>query len=987
MYIVFACHGMPFRGDTLQTKSLGGSESACYYIAREMAKEHKVLVFTTQEDAEGEWDGVNYAWCGPASQQAPLGEYCHAFIESTYHDALILQRATGVLRAPLAAKTSFLWLHDLALIRQMQGLRQDLFQYDGILSVSDWHRGQIADTWEVSRDHITVVPNAVDRSLYEEAAQTFRVPPSVNREGGLKLFYQSRPERGIDYLVAPGGVMERLLEKRPEAHLYVAGYDNQPQHMQGYYGQVYERVAQLSNCTRLPYMDKATLAYVQKAMDLLVYPGEFEETSCITAMEAQAAGLPFLGSACGALPETCDGGGAKLIPLKDGKCDAEAFFKYLCGIETRELSRMSRRQLEKGDSLDWRRSARIVESLIEDTFRHKQRNPFSMMRTMLDRSDIMLGRRFMAGIPDDAIEGVRPEIVEHNACYEFAGRGHEGLLAQYDGEEAVSELDKDQNLDMSQNRRFGEVAHHLLESNPTRVLDYGCQKGHYLWTLAQIKPEVEYVGIDISPKVMDWAASHVEGATFHCGDVLADFDYEQHGTFDGLILGEVLEHVPDPVELCKRLEPLLREGAKVVMTTPFGDWEGKDYYTRPGPRYHLHHFERPDLQEMFGHHEGYLTTCVPAGRSMREPLGSWVTSFTYRGGPLAKPLDWERKLAQFVPRETVSFCALARNSESTILRSLLSVRELADEFIIALDKSTTDNTREVLERFRDTHAGYRRFVILEADSPLEIGFDEARNRTVDEARGDWVFWMDNDEDLIYPERLVKYLRNNQYDGYAIPQNHMSADPLGILTTDYPVRAFRRVPYLRFNGVVHEHPDDLESPNHGPRFPAMLAETHILHHGYTTETVRRQRFNRNLPLIQRDRKDNPERLLGKLLWMRDLSHMCMFIAEQTQGFVTDDMRRYAEEGIAIFENLLREAEDKPIAARMVRDGIEYYSNLVSVLGEGFETEFQLHCAKSFGQAKLEAGPRRKGRFRTRDHFENYMRFCFDEQMSGFEKRYW
>ena len=340
----------------------------------------------------------------------------------------------------------------------------------------------------------------------------------------------------------------------------------------------------------------------------------------------------------------------------------------------------------------------------------------------------------------------------------------------------------------------------------------------------------------------------------------------------------------------------------------------------------------------------------------QSPKGVVMTTFTYRGGPLAKELDWERKLSQFVPRETVSFCALARNSESTILRSLLSVRELADEFIIALDKSTTDDTREVIERFRDTHAGYRRLVILDADSPLDIGFDEARNRTIDEARGDWIFWMDNDEDLIYPERLVKYLRNNQYDGYAIPQNHMSADPLGILTTDYPVRAFRRVPSLRFNGVVHEHPDDVENPNHGPRHPAMLAETHILHHGYTTETVRRQRFNRNLPLIQRDRRDNPNRLLGKLLWMRDLSHMCMFIAEQTQGYVTDDMRRYAEEGIAIFEDLLKEAEEKPIAARMVRDGIEYYSNLVSVLGEGFETEFQLHCAKSFGQAKLEAGPR-------------------------------
>jgi 2-polyprenyl-3-methyl-5-hydroxy-6-metoxy-1,4-benzoquinol methylase/glycosyltransferase involved in cell wall biosynthesis len=906
-----------------------------------------------------------------------LGEYAHAFIESTYHDALIIQRATGVLRTPIAAKTSFLWLHDLALIRQIPGLRQDLYQYDGMLSVSSWHRDQIAEVWEVSKDHITVVPNSVDRSLYD-------VPPKVV-SGGLKLFYQSRPERGIDYLIAPGGIMERLLKRRPESHLYVAGYDNSPEHMQGYYAQVYRRIEELPNCTRLPFMDKATLAKTQKGMDLLVYPSEFEETSCITAMEAQAAGLPFLGSACGALPETCEGGGAKLVPLKDGKCDAESFFNYLTGVERKELDRLRKLQQAKAESLDWARSAEILDELIHETFRKKQRNRFSMARSMLDRSDVMLFQRY-------ADEDM-PEYEEFREKYAFA-TGHEGLLSQYDADSAVSEIEKDSNLDMSGNTRFLEVASHLLQSDPAHVLDYGCQKGHYLWTLAHMRPEIQYVGVDISPRVIEWANKHARvnevSLSYKHGDVLADdFCYDQYGKFDGLILGEVLEHVPNPVELCSRLEPLLTDGARVVISTPFGDWEGKDFHTRPdAPRYHLHHFERTDLNEMFGHHEGYLTTCVPAGRSVREPLGSWVTTFVYRKDrPMAREIDWERKLSQFVPRETVSFCALARNCESTVLRSLLSVREIVDEFIIALDKTTTDDTRQVLERFRDQHCRHKRFVIVDAESPLEIGFDEARNRTIDLARGDWILWMDTDEDLIYPERLVKFLRHNQYDGYAIPQNHMSADPVGILTTDYPVRAFRRVPYLRFNGVVHEHPDDTERMNCGPRHPAMLGEVHILHHGYTTEKVRRDRFYRNLPLIKRDRKENPDRILGKLLWMRDLSHMCMFHAEQTGGYVTPEMRKYAEEGIAIFEGLLEEAEDNPVAGRMLRDGIEYYSNLVSVLGEGFETEFQLHCAKQFGQAKLDQGPRRKGRFRNRDHFERYMKSCFDEQMQGFEKRYW
>lgn len=984
MHLTFVCPGMPFNGSFIeQGKSLGGSESACYYVAREMARiGHKVLVFTNEQEG-GQFDGVDYAWCGPPSQQFPLGEYVHSFLESSYVDVLILQRALGIHRVSHCAKLAFLWLHDLALVRQLPDLRRDAHLYDGTLAVSNWHRQQIREAWDITSDsHIHVLPNSVDRSLYAGSESTREYNGKE-----LRLLYQSRYERGIDYLVKPGGIMEQLAVRRPGAKLVVCGYANHPDHMRGYYENVNARIAQLPNTHFAGSLSKKHLAQVQMTSDVLVYPGEFEETSCITAMEAQAAGLPMLASATGALPETC-GEGAKLVPLDDkGRCDIAKFVDFLVGVDPAQLRRMHNAQLERAETLGWEHSAKILDDLIHSTMSARQRNPFSMLRSMLDKSDLVLGEHYISKISGH--ETIGPELVELS---KFSTQLTVDAAAHYDADHAVSDIERNNgNLDVTQMLRFQEMALHLMRDNPSNLLDYGCQKGHSIWSLAQKYTNTRYTGVDISPRVVLWAKEHcrVKGVDirFESGDVLSpDFDYSRYGKFDALLLGEVLEHVRDPVKLCNALQPLLLDGCRVVITTPYGDWEGKDFYVNPdAPRYHMHHFERTDLSELFGHNEGFLTTCVPAGRSEREPLGSYVTAFTYRSGVnMVRPIDYDRKLREFVPRQTLSFCALAKNSESTVLRSLMTVRELADEFIIALDKDTTDDTRAVIEKFRDSFAGFRRFVILEAESPLVIGFDEARNRTVKEARGDWILWLDNDEDFVHPERLPKYLRHNVYDGYAVAQHHMSADPAGILTTDWPVRVFRNNGYLRFVGVVHEHPDDIENPNRGPRAPAQLMDVNILHHGYSTEPVRRARFARNFPLIRRDRKQHPDRVLGALLWIRDLAHMCMFELEGTRGRITPQCLEYAHEGLAEWEKLL-EARKDPIVSRMIRDGAEFYSTLVAMLGAGFEFEFQMHATKGI-PANLASGPRRKGRFLNRTHLEKFLECCIDEQTMKFDSKY-
>ena len=78
MHIVVYCPGMPFHGGSIdEGQSLGGSESAAFYLSKEMARMGaQVTVFThIPPDMAGKWDGVRYLSVGEPDQRATLGRY------------------------------------------------------------------------------------------------------------------------------------------------------------------------------------------------------------------------------------------------------------------------------------------------------------------------------------------------------------------------------------------------------------------------------------------------------------------------------------------------------------------------------------------------------------------------------------------------------------------------------------------------------------------------------------------------------------------------------------------------------------------------------------------------------------------------------------------------------------------------------------------------------------------------------------------------
>jgi len=76
---------------------------------------------------------------------------------------------------------------------------------------------------------------------------------------------------------------------------------------------------------------------------------------------------------------------------------------------------------------------------------------------------------------------------------------------------------------------------------------------------------VEYHGVDISEHRVKDALKRAPNVV-RC-DVMDGLPYKE-GTFDYIVLGEIIEHVEDPVYLLRECRRVLKEKGKLLITTP-----------------------------------------------------------------------------------------------------------------------------------------------------------------------------------------------------------------------------------------------------------------------------------------------------------------------------------------------------------------------------------------------------------------------------------
>jgi SAM-dependent methyltransferase len=108
-------------------------------------------------------------------------------------------------------------------------------------------------------------------------------------------------------------------------------------------------------------------------------------------------------------------------------------------------------------------------------------------------------------------------------------------------------------------------ARYLIEHLPEtgRVLEVGCGGGRLLKTVAFHRPELELHGCDVRP--LSYTADEFEFRLVETDVPVLPYE---PGSFDAVIIFDVLEHLPDPARSLHAVRSVLREGGRLISFTP-----------------------------------------------------------------------------------------------------------------------------------------------------------------------------------------------------------------------------------------------------------------------------------------------------------------------------------------------------------------------------------------------------------------------------------
>lgn len=259
------------RWDIDTYEGASGSEYMAVNICKVLSKKYNIIMFVN-DIKNKTMNGINYM---------NSSEY-ENFLRKYYVDILIVSRFTKNLYYFDNIEKVFLWLHDTLPIGD--SFQTHSTKFKGVLTLCNWHKELFCQQYGFPENWVHITRNGIDLSRFNKDVE--KTP--------LRFIYTSSPLRGLDNLI---DIFPKILARYPTASLYIFAESHL---ISSATKNIIKNYPQIQINDRL---DQDKLAEEFLKSDIWLYPTNFKETYCITALEAQYSRVLCATYKIGSLPE------------------------------------------------------------------------------------------------------------------------------------------------------------------------------------------------------------------------------------------------------------------------------------------------------------------------------------------------------------------------------------------------------------------------------------------------------------------------------------------------------------------------------------------------------------------------------------------------------------------------------------------------------------------------------------------------------------
>ena len=255
------------------TNALGGSETAVAYLSKIFPNSYDIYVGGTVK--EENIDNVYYINFNTM----------HNMIKNTSFHTVIVSRYLGFYEIFNTASfyQSYIWGHDVELNAYGSNIDVDELlnkwsnKINGCICQTEWHANLFKQKYKSLQNKIHIINNGITPEL-------FKYTPIKKQNSFL---YSSCSERGLNKVLQ---LWPTILEKMPDAELLISSYNHFPNNENESEKEMKKIIDKYSSSVKhVGRLNRDHLYELMSITEYWLYPTNWPETSCITALEMLAS--------------------------------------------------------------------------------------------------------------------------------------------------------------------------------------------------------------------------------------------------------------------------------------------------------------------------------------------------------------------------------------------------------------------------------------------------------------------------------------------------------------------------------------------------------------------------------------------------------------------------------------------------------------------------------------------------------------------------